>query len=129
MSSARPELSSGASIMAAPPVIPPTSQRPSTGGAGASASVSAVGTSPTAFASGPASASTVSASTISSERFHGSDRFDARGGEAPPPSRLDTNLAMIQLLGMQLACCSEPELLDTLFAALENQRGGWLITA
>ena len=114
--------------MAAPPVIPPTSQRLSTGSAGASASASA-GTSPTAFASEVASASTGSASMASSERFHGSERLDARGGEAPPPSRLDTNLAMIQLLGMQLACCSEPELLDTLFAALENQRGGWLITA
>jgi N-acetylglucosaminyldiphosphoundecaprenol N-acetyl-beta-D-mannosaminyltransferase len=36
---------------------------------------------------------------------------------------------MIELLGMELASCSAPELLDALFAALDRQRGGWLITA
>jgi N-acetylglucosaminyldiphosphoundecaprenol N-acetyl-beta-D-mannosaminyltransferase len=36
---------------------------------------------------------------------------------------------MIELLGMQLAACSEGQLLDTLFDALAHQRGGWLITA
>lgn len=30
---------------------------------------------------------------------------------------------------MSLARCSEPELLDAVFTALEKQRGGWLITA
>jgi N-acetylglucosaminyldiphosphoundecaprenol N-acetyl-beta-D-mannosaminyltransferase len=30
---------------------------------------------------------------------------------------------------MRIAACNEPDLLDTLFAALGKQRGGWLITA
>jgi N-acetylglucosaminyldiphosphoundecaprenol N-acetyl-beta-D-mannosaminyltransferase len=93
--------------MAAPPVTPPASQRLSTGGANAT---SATGT---------------------GQRFGDAGRHAAVDADGPhsAPSALDTNLVMIELLGMQLACCSEPELLDTLFAALEKQRGGWLITA
>jgi N-acetylglucosaminyldiphosphoundecaprenol N-acetyl-beta-D-mannosaminyltransferase len=93
--------------MAAPPVTPPASQRLSTGGANAT---SATGT---------------------GQRFGDAGRHAAVDADGPhsAPSALDTKLVMIELLGMQLACCSEPELLDTLFAALEKQRGGWLITA
>lgn len=49
-----------------------------------------------------------------------------RGAES---RRFDPGLRVVDLLGMQLACCSERELLDALFAALRAQRGGWLITA
>jgi N-acetylglucosaminyldiphosphoundecaprenol N-acetyl-beta-D-mannosaminyltransferase len=42
---------------------------------------------------------------------------------------LNRGIEMIELLGMQLASCSEAQLLDTLFDALARQRGGWLITA
>jgi N-acetylglucosaminyldiphosphoundecaprenol N-acetyl-beta-D-mannosaminyltransferase len=57
-----------------------------------------------------------------------------RIGEPPnePPRSapaLDSALASVELLGMRLASCSEPELMDTLFGALARQRGGWLITA
>jgi N-acetylglucosaminyldiphosphoundecaprenol N-acetyl-beta-D-mannosaminyltransferase len=77
----------------------------------------------------------VSASAASggsaSQRFSDTERFDTAGGDAPRSvsGALDTDLTLIELLGMQLASCSEPELLDTVFAALEQQRGGWLITA
>lgn len=47
----------------------------------------------------------------------------------PESRRFDPGLPNVELLGMQLARCSEQELLDTLFAALRAQRGGWLITA
>jgi N-acetylglucosaminyldiphosphoundecaprenol N-acetyl-beta-D-mannosaminyltransferase len=56
-------------------------------------------------------------------------RADTAEPEPPRSRSLESHLSMIQLLGMQIASCSEPELLDTLFAALARQRGGWLITA
>ena len=56
-------------------------------------------------------------------------RADAAEPEPPRSRSLESRLSMIHLLGMQLASCSEPELLDTLFGALARQRGGWLITA
>jgi N-acetylglucosaminyldiphosphoundecaprenol N-acetyl-beta-D-mannosaminyltransferase len=56
-----------------------------------------------------------------------------RTGNEPEPPRshaaLESALASVELLGMHIAACNEPELLDTLFAALSKQRGGWLITA
>jgi N-acetylglucosaminyldiphosphoundecaprenol N-acetyl-beta-D-mannosaminyltransferase len=106
--------------MAAPPVSPPPSQRLSTAGSSVPASGGA-GT----------PASSTGASGIGAQRFTDTGRLDAAEAEGPrsAPGALDTNLAMIELLGMQLASCSEPELLDTLFAALEKQKGGWLITA
>lgn len=45
------------------------------------------------------------------------------------PRSYRSGLPVVDLLGMQLASCSEAELLDTLFRALRQQRGGWLITA
>ena len=47
----------------------------------------------------------------------------------PPSQRRAHSLEEIDLLGMQLAACSEEQLLDALFGALACQRGGWLITA
>jgi N-acetylglucosaminyldiphosphoundecaprenol N-acetyl-beta-D-mannosaminyltransferase len=38
-------------------------------------------------------------------------------------------LPTIDLLGMRVASCSEGELLDEIFAALERRQGGWLVTA
>src|SRR5262245_50309708 len=53
-----------------------------------------------------------------------------RPGEAPSSApALDADLASVELLGMRLASCSEPELLQAVFGALARQRGGWLITA
>jgi len=49
-----------------------------------------------------------------------------RGGGDP---HFDAGLEAIELLGMRLASCSEVQLLDALFGALAQQRGGWLITA
>lgn len=45
------------------------------------------------------------------------------------PIDFHAELSAIELLGMRLASCSESQLLETLFRALEKQRGGWLITA
>jgi len=59
----------------------------------------------------------------------GDVRADTAEPEPPRSRSLESRLSKIQLLGMQLASCSEPELLDTLFGALARQRGGWLITA
>src|SRR5690606_37183486 len=60
-------------------------------------------------------------------------RRAAESAEAEPPrsypGQHDIGLQQIELLGMCVACCSEPQLLDALFEALELQRGGWLITA
>lgn len=50
-------------------------------------------------------------------------------GPRSGPGQIETGLELIELLGMSLARCSEPELMDALFAALAKQRGGWLITA
>lgn len=59
-----------------------------------------------------------------------SQRGSQRGDDtAFEPPRFDNGLEAIDLLGMSLACCSEAQLLDTLFQALAQQRGGWLITA
>jgi N-acetylglucosaminyldiphosphoundecaprenol N-acetyl-beta-D-mannosaminyltransferase len=86
--------------MAAPPVSPPASQRKYTHAAEA-----------------PASQRGASASRL--------------GEPEPPPSyaALDARLSQVELLGMRIAACNEHELLDTLFSALDKQRGGWLITA
>jgi N-acetylglucosaminyldiphosphoundecaprenol N-acetyl-beta-D-mannosaminyltransferase len=100
--------------MAAPPVTPPVSQKPSTGGASATAArrndVTEGGAMPFAV---PARVD---------------DGADAEGPRSAP-GQVDTGLDRVELLGMSLARCTEPELLDALFAALEKQRGGWLITA
>ncbi len=50
-------------------------------------------------------------------------------GERAPESIVDAQLSSVELLGMRLAACSEPELLDMLFGALARRRGGWLVTA
>jgi N-acetylglucosaminyldiphosphoundecaprenol N-acetyl-beta-D-mannosaminyltransferase len=69
------------------------------------------------------------ASSRDNQRFAEGERFVETEAPRSASGALDTDLTMIELLGMQLASCSEPELIDTLFAALEKQRGGWLITA
>jgi N-acetylglucosaminyldiphosphoundecaprenol N-acetyl-beta-D-mannosaminyltransferase len=99
--------------MAALPVTPPTSQKSSTGGG--SATVTRHGDVPEAVVS----------------RRSAGEPADASEAEPPRsgPGQLDTGLDLIELLGMSLARCSEAELLDAVFAALEKQRGGWLITA
>jgi len=51
------------------------------------------------------------------------------GPESKPRDAREHGLEAIELLGMQLASCSEAQLLDALFDALAHQRGGWLITA
>jgi N-acetylglucosaminyldiphosphoundecaprenol N-acetyl-beta-D-mannosaminyltransferase len=101
--------------MAALPVTPPTSQKSPPEGGGAMAAHQG---------DGPDGAGAALRTAV------------ARGADAaepePPrsgPGQLDTGLGRIDLLGMSLARCSEPELLDAVFAALEKQRGGWLITA
>jgi N-acetylglucosaminyldiphosphoundecaprenol N-acetyl-beta-D-mannosaminyltransferase len=99
--------------MAAPPLTPPTSQKSLTGSSSATVGRHGEG----AGTDGSALAAVASAD--------GSDAAPPRSG----PGQLDTGLELIDLLGMSLARCSEPELLDALFAALEKQRGGWLITA
>lgn len=58
----------------------------------------------------------------------GTPRTPESGG-IPPSQRRVHSLEEIELLGMQLAACSEGQLLDALFGALARQRGGWLITA
>jgi N-acetylglucosaminyldiphosphoundecaprenol N-acetyl-beta-D-mannosaminyltransferase len=71
-----------------------------------------------------------SGSPADSRRLGEPSRASAPASEPPRSSpALDAALASIQLLGMRLAACTEPQLLDTLFEALERQRGGWLITA
>jgi N-acetylglucosaminyldiphosphoundecaprenol N-acetyl-beta-D-mannosaminyltransferase len=50
-------------------------------------------------------------------------------GASPSAATAPHGLEAIELLGMQLASCSEAQLLDALFDALARQRGGWLITA
>jgi N-acetylglucosaminyldiphosphoundecaprenol N-acetyl-beta-D-mannosaminyltransferase len=90
----------------------PASQRPSTGGGSVGQTSSA--------------STGMSASGAS---FRGNPSFADAEAPRSASSAFDTSLTMIELLGMQLASCSEPELLDTLFSALEKQRGGWLITA
>src|SRR5688572_438218 len=101
--------------MAALPITPPTSQKSSTGGGSA------------AVTRGDAAEAVVSQYSVAT------DAAGADAAEAEPPrsgpGQLDTGLDLIELLGMSLARCSEPELLDAVFAALEKQRGGWLITA
>src|SRR5690242_10876821 len=95
--------------MAAPPLTPPASQKSSTGGGSATATRHGV----------------VPEAVLSP--------LTAADAEPEPPrsglGQLDTGLDLIELLGMSLARCSEPQLLDAVFAALEKQRGGWLITA
>jgi N-acetylglucosaminyldiphosphoundecaprenol N-acetyl-beta-D-mannosaminyltransferase len=88
--------------MAVPPVTPPASQRMSS-----------------------------SNGSPESRRIVHSGRVEAPDSEPPRSASmpLDAQLCVVELLGMRLASCSEPELLDTLFSALAKQRGGWLITA
>jgi len=101
--------------MAAPPVTPPASQKTSTGSGSATA----------------ASRAEVSATRISPDiaAAVAAGDFVESDGPRSSPGQLDTGLNLIELLGMSIARCSEPELLDALFAALAKQRGGWLITA
>jgi N-acetylglucosaminyldiphosphoundecaprenol N-acetyl-beta-D-mannosaminyltransferase len=89
--------------MAVPPVTPPASQRTSSSNGSAE----------------PRRAT-------HSSRLEPSDTDEPPRSGSPP---LDARLSVVQLLGMRLASCSEPELLETLFEALARQRGGWLITA
>jgi N-acetylglucosaminyldiphosphoundecaprenol N-acetyl-beta-D-mannosaminyltransferase len=100
--------------MAAPPFTPPASQKSSTGSGGT-----------TVTRHGDASEAGVPPYSPAAVAPGGSDADPPRSGSG----QLDTGLELIDLLGMSLARCSEPELLDALFAALEKQRGGWLITA
>ncbi|MEY4544316.1 MAG: putative N-acetylmannosaminyltransferase [Pseudomonadota bacterium] len=60
---------------------------------------------------------------------HESGPPESSAGAARFNGELNGGLEMIELLGMQLASCSEAQLLDTLFDSLARQRGGWLITA
>lgn len=100
MSPGRPELSF-LCIMAASPLTPPASQSPSG-----------------------------SAKLADSRRVGDPNRTGDPSSEPPRSApALDAALASVELLGMRLASCSEPELMDTLFGALARQRGGWLITA
>ncbi|HTV21573.1 MAG TPA: WecB/TagA/CpsF family glycosyltransferase [Polyangiaceae bacterium] len=110
--------------MAAPPVTPPASQKPSTLGGSATATRQG-------DVSEPRDVSSASVSGASAPVTVAVAAGDGIDSEAPrsAPGQFDTGLALIDLLGMSLARCSEPELLDALFAALEKQRGGWLITA
>jgi N-acetylglucosaminyldiphosphoundecaprenol N-acetyl-beta-D-mannosaminyltransferase len=103
--------------MAALPVTPPTSQKSPPGAGGGSATAARQGDVPEGGAAALRTAVARGA--------------DAAEPEAPRsgPGQLDTGLDRIELLGMSLARCAEPELLDAVFAALEKQRGGWLITA
>jgi N-acetylglucosaminyldiphosphoundecaprenol N-acetyl-beta-D-mannosaminyltransferase len=54
---------------------------------------------------------------------------EPRRETGPDSGHFDNGLERIALLGMDLAACSEAQLLDALFGALDAQRGGWLITA
>jgi len=47
----------------------------------------------------------------------------------PGSAHFDNGIDVVDLLGMRLASCSEGQLLDALFRALSQRRGGWLITA
>jgi N-acetylglucosaminyldiphosphoundecaprenol N-acetyl-beta-D-mannosaminyltransferase len=135
--------------MAAPPFTPPASPMTSAGGGSESFASQgptgkehdtlsgAVGASVTLESAAPGDATLTrdaNAGNVSrgSSNIGSSNTGDVSAdGDGPRSGRgaLDTDLDMIELLGMQLASCSEPELLDTLFAALDKQRGGWLITA
>jgi hypothetical protein len=53
----------------------------------------------------------------------------ARREKGPDSGHFDNGLEHIALLGMDLAACSEAQLLDALFGALGAQHGGGLITA
>lgn len=98
--------------MAVPPVTPPASLK---GPAGCGSSVRLGAASGVGIAAGAAPA-------LGDE---GLDSEPPRSG----PGQLEIPLTSIQLLGMSIAACSEHELLDALFVALDKQRGGWLITA
>jgi N-acetylglucosaminyldiphosphoundecaprenol N-acetyl-beta-D-mannosaminyltransferase len=124
--------------MAAPPFTPPASQRTSAGGGSGSANQHPAGTerdTPSSSADtalGSTATGRAIASNVHVGLAHAGLAHAGNGdGDGPRSARgaLETDLEMIELLGMQIASCSEPELLETLFAALEKQRGGWLITA